>query len=211
VAETRGETVEGMDCVVAREARLTERLPVDNPKLRQFCENWLSMVPDILDALAVYPKISQDARACVEVIQDKGIVKANETLEGLKEFKYVRQNAMRLSYDELHSIEYNHCTTAAKTSLNSIVGVFRMAQKRSSTIELVKVVSNNIAKGLEALHGNLLFMRDLNEQGYDHMAEVMSMNRFLKAKDLDNRPPARFFAEVRKKQNAQILPALGFR
>jgi hypothetical protein len=216
VAEAGGEVAEGLDCVIDREARLVRHLPLDNVKLREFSENWLSVTPEILNALAVYPRISKDAQACMDAIRASGIAKAHEALEKLPEYKHVRLNAMRLSYDELHSIEYNHCTRASKKCLETIVSAFNLARMKASPVDFAKVISNQTAQALDATHQNLHFMKDLCAQGYDHQAEASAMENFLREKALlTGRPPnsaqdvTGFFARVRKRQNRDILPALG--
>ena len=215
IAETDGETVEGLDCVIARKARLTEHLPINAAKLSLFCDNQLALLPEILDSLDVYPKITSDVKKCIDAISENGISNAHKSLSSMKEYKFVRQNANRLSYDELHSIEYQACTETSKTCLDTIVGVYTMAENGSNIAEFAKVISNKVAKSMDALYRNYHFMNDLCNEHYDHQDEVKSMGTFLAAKalisqkEVEQIPIQGFFRTLRHRQNREILPALG--
>lgn len=216
IAETDGETAEGLDCVVARRARLVEHLPVHEEKLRAFSENWLSMAPRVIRALGAYTEeFARAAEDCADAVRNAGLQNAHAALGILPAFKYVRQQAMAQSYDLTHSIEYQHCTKASKACLDSLTAVFNMSGNGSRAVEHATVVSNKIALALDALHQNYHFMQDLCAQGYDHEAEASAMEKFLGETGLKPASPGSarevtgFFANVRKWQNRDILPALG--
>lgn len=222
LAETDGETVEGLDCVIARRARLVEHLPVDHTKMAVFFNNQLDILPAIMEGLHVYPNISQDVQHCVSIIKMHGVENAHKPLKHSQSYKFIQQNNSRLSYDELHSIEYNHCTKAARTCLETIVAVHNMSEKGDGLIDLTKVISNKVAKATDALHINYQFMEGLCERGYDHNDEVKAMKSFLTERDLliytgvktpkskaHTYPIPGFFQRIRQRQNKELLPALG--
>lgn len=214
VAETEGETVEGMDCVVARKARLVRELPVDSAGVRDFCEKQLMLLPAMMEALAVYPRMSVDVRDCVEAVCEAGVQNTHVTLGALRAFDYIKMNEMRLAYDALHSIEYNHCTKTSRACLGVLTGAFNIAARDNADISLAKFVSHKVAGALDSLHQNYHFMRDLNARGYDHGDEVRAMEEFLRVQGLlsgadTTASVTGFFATVRKRQNREILPALG--
>jgi hypothetical protein len=210
LAEPEGETVEGLDCVIARKARLVKPLPVNGSMLQVFCNNELSMLPKILQGLTVYPKISKDVEACVNAIHENGLGKADKSLDRMPEYKHIRLNYMRFQKDALHSIEYNQCTQAAIICLGTVISAHDLMKYDANIIDTTKIISNKVAKTLECFAHNYHFMAGLVEQGYDHQNEVISMAQFLNEQNLETSPTPAFFQHVRMRQNNDILPALGF-